>query len=179
MAENAERRPASNGAASEKVTAATDHKTTSDVALFADGDFVMVSTPSRGRAPMTVNPAMRGTSAILDKGVWRLPKDEAASVVANLRARGVTVARNVYPWAVQRDYRTPDPLPECVVCATPYRRLGVVPRHCVQCGDRLELQVVRTLEKVTARTYAECECGQPVDGSSLFCGDCGRAVRHG
>lgn len=154
---------------------------TAQVAMFDDGLDVVIATPRRGRAPMEVNPAMRGTSAQLDPAlkVWRLPADEAPAVVANLKARGVTVAGVVLPWIVKRDHRTPDPLPECVVCATPYKRLGVAPRHCVKCGDRLELQVVRVLERITARSSIACDCGQPVDQSSLFCGDCGRAVQHG
>lgn len=164
------------------MTAAAPAGDQADVAIFTDDDhFVVVAGPRRGRPPIEVNAAIKGTSATwdADRKVWRLPAEDSAGLVANLRARGLRVANKVLPWNVTRDYRSPDPLPECVHCATPYRRLGVVPRHCVKCGDRLELQVFSTVENVTAKLYIACECGQSVEASCMFCGECGAAVRHG
>lgn len=156
-------------------------KDTADVALFADGADVVIAGPRRGRPPIEVNAAIRGTSAVWDpdRKVWRLSADDVPAIVANLRGQGLRVANKVFPWSAPRDHRSPDPLPECIHCTTPYRRLGVVPRHCVKCGDRLELQVVSTVETVTARLYVACECGSAIEASCLFCGDCGAAVRHG
>jgi hypothetical protein len=153
-----------------------------DVALYRDGEHhLVIAGPKRGRPPMDVNGAIRGTAAVFDdnRRVWVIPLEDAAAVVANLRSRGCVVASKVVPWDEPRDYRSPDPLPECVHCATPYRRLGVVPRHCVKCGDRLELQVIRIVEDLHARPRATCACGASVDVTALFCGDCGSTVEHG
>lgn len=161
-----------------------DHrKTNPDVALFADGDrHLVIAGPRRGRPPMDVNASVKGTSATWDtvRRVWVIAVDDVPALVANLRSRGLVVDKAIRPWEVSHDIRTPDPLPECVQCATPYRRLGVVPRHCVKCGDRLELQVIRTLAEVQERALKPCpSCSAVVDGSALFCGDCGTAVDHG
>jgi hypothetical protein len=169
-------------------TEATDdpsrqRKSTADVALFADGaDHLVIAGPRRGSPPMGVNASIKGTTATWDQArrVWVIAVDDVPALVANMRARGLVVEKAIKPWVISHDVRTPDPLPECRACATPYKRLGVVPRHCVKCGDRLELQVIRTLAEVQEHALTPCpSCRVAVDRSSLFCGECGTAVDHG
>lgn len=104
-----------------------------DVAVFSDAsaDVFVIAGPRRSRPPMEVNAAVRGTSAVWDneRRVWTVHQDDMPAVVANMRQRGLRVDGKVRPWIFTRDVRSPDPLPECVHCATPYRRIGVVPRH--------------------------------------------------
>lgn len=177
--------PASTGATNRQQNLdTTDAKSSKRIALFRDNEdegYVLVATPRRGAPPVAINAAFRGTDATFDKirRAWVLPVDQAFALVANLRQRGFLVDAGIKAWIVTRDVRTPDPLPECVNCATPYSRLRVAPSWCVSCGSQLELQVVRTLERALEHQFIECSCGIAVDAGCLFCGSCGQAVEHG
>jgi hypothetical protein len=188
---NAERRPADHRAPLRGLATATPTSVVrptdstparrADVAVFKDGEAFLIATPRRSRPPTEVNPAMRGTSATWDPqhGAWLVTTvEELQAVVVNLRARGLTVDGKVRSWSPQADYRTPDPLPECSVCATPYRRVGLVPRHCVTCGERLELQVFNVAADMNRRHQVACSCGTLIDGTAAYCGACG-SVAHG
>ncbi|CAB5040013.1 MAG: hypothetical protein F2911_11310 [Actinobacteria bacterium] len=154
-----------------------------DVALYSDGvGQLVIAGPRRGRPPMDVNAAVKGTSAVWDatRRVWTIREDHVGAVVANLRARGLSVGQKIIPWSAISNGRMPEPLPECVACAAPYKRHALAPVHCLVCGVALELVVVRVLADIAERGRSACSgCGGLVETIAAYCGSCGKAAERG